>query len=58
MKLEEKLYKKNNDYKSVKAVVSFYSLKINEDNKIFTLTDGEGLVKSVSIDLPMVTGTF
>ncbi|MDN5279393.1 MAG: hypothetical protein PWR01_3358 [Clostridiales bacterium] len=55
MDLWKWLYKKNNDYRSVEVVVTFYSMRINDDNRLFNLTGENGLVKSVPIDYPMVT---
>lgn len=56
MDLWKKIYKKNNDYKKVDVVVTFYSLKVGEDNRLFTLSGEEGLTRSVPIDMPMVSG--
>lgn len=58
MQLWKKLYKKSNDYQQVEAVVAFYSMRVNDDNRVFCLTGEDGLVRSVPIDLPMVPGSF
>jgi hypothetical protein len=57
MDLWNRLYKKSNDYQMVDVVVTFYSLKVNADNRLFTLNKGDGIVRSVPMDLPMVPET-
>lgn len=56
--LWKKLHKNGPNYQQVEAVVTFYSMRVDSDNKIFRMTEGEGLVKSVPMDLPMIPGSF